>query len=88
MNAAALVRPGLAGGKVIALADQGLPAVQALIRWDPATHADRELAERAELRFPPVVRMAALTGADGDVRDLLDAVSLPSQSRRARSGSR
>ncbi len=88
MNAAALVRPALAGGKVIALADQGLPAVQALIRWDPATFADRELAERTELRFPPVVRIAALTGADSDVRELLDAVSLPSQSRRAGSGSR
>jgi primosomal protein N' (replication factor Y) len=77
MNAAALVRPGPAGGTVVVMADHGLPPVQALIRWDPATHADRELAERAELRFPPAVRMAALTGGDGDVRELLDAVSLP-----------
>ena len=38
------------------------PAVQALIRWDPATFADRELAERAELRFPPAARMASVTG--------------------------
>jgi primosomal protein N' (replication factor Y) (superfamily II helicase) len=77
MNAAALVRPDSSGGKVVIMADQGLPPVQALIRWDPATHADRELAERTELRFPPAVRMAALAGADGDVRELLGAVSLP-----------
>jgi primosomal protein N' (replication factor Y) (superfamily II helicase) len=77
MNAAALVRPGPAGGNVVIMADHGLPPVQALIRWDPATYADRELAERAELRFPPAVRVAALTGAEGDVRELLGAVSLP-----------
>jgi primosomal protein N' (replication factor Y) len=79
MNAAALVRPGTAGGKVILMAEPDLPPVQALIRWDPATHADRELAERAELGFPPAVRMAALTGADDDVRQLLSAVTLPAR---------
>jgi primosomal protein N' (replication factor Y) len=76
MNAAALVRPG-DPGTVVVLAEPSMPPVQALIRWDPATHADRELAERAELRFPPVVRMAALTGPDGDIRELLGAVPLP-----------
>ncbi|MGN6793428.1 MAG: primosomal protein N' [Streptosporangiaceae bacterium] len=80
MNAAALVRPGPAGGKVVLLAEPDLPPAQALIRWDPATHAERELAERAELRFPPAVRMAALTGADDDVRELLGAVTLPPRS--------
>jgi primosomal protein N' (replication factor Y) (superfamily II helicase) len=79
MNAAALVRPGTAGGNVVLMAEPDLPPAQALIRWDPATHADRELAERAELRFPPAVRMAALTGADDDVRELLSAVSLPAR---------
>ena len=77
MNAAALVRPWPAGGKVIVLADQGMAAVQALIRWDAATHAERELAEREELRFPPAVRMAAVTGPAAAVRDLLAAVILP-----------
>jgi primosomal protein N' (replication factor Y) len=77
MNAAALVRRGAAGGKVVIMADPGLRPVQALIRWDPATHAERELAERDELRLPPTVRMAALTGAPGDVREFLAAVCLP-----------
>ncbi len=77
MNAAALVRPATSGGVVVVVADQAQPAVQALIRWDPATFARRELAARAELRFPPAARMAALTGAEGAVRSLLDAASLP-----------
>ena len=62
LNAAALVRAGADGGRVVVVAESALPAVQALIRWDPVTHAERELAERAELLFPPAVRMAALTG--------------------------
>jgi primosomal protein N' (replication factor Y) (superfamily II helicase) len=77
MNAAALVRPGSQGGTVVLMAEPALAVVQALIRWDAPTHADRELAERAELGFPPAVRMAALTGSPQDVRDLLAAVTLP-----------
>ena len=77
MNAAALVRPGPDEGSVVVVADASLPVVQALIRWDPATFADRELAERRELRFPPAARMAALSGPHSAVRALLDAAELP-----------
>jgi primosomal protein N' (replication factor Y) len=77
MNAATLVRPAADGGKVIVVADERLPVVQALVRWDPATFADRELAERAELRFPPAVRMAAVTGPASAVTDILRTASLP-----------
>jgi len=77
MNAAALVRPWPGGGKVIVMADQALAAVQALIRWDAAAHADRELTEREELRFPPAVRLAAVTGPAAAVGDLLAAAVLP-----------
>ncbi len=77
MNAAALVRPAAAGGTVIVVADQSQPAVQALVRWDPATFADRELAARAELRFPPAARMAALTGTQDTVQALLAVTALP-----------
>jgi primosomal protein N' (replication factor Y) (superfamily II helicase) len=59
LAAAALVRPH---GTVLVHADASLPATQALIRWDPVTFAERELAERAELGFPPAVRMAAVSG--------------------------
>jgi primosomal protein N' (replication factor Y) len=77
LNAAALVRPGTSGGAVTVVAEAGLPVVQALIRWDPATHAERELAEREALRFPPAVKMAALSGRDRAVAELLAAAALP-----------
>jgi primosomal protein N' (replication factor Y) len=74
LNAAALARPG---STVLINADAGLPAVQALIRWDPVGHAERELAEREELAFPPAVRMAAITGPAAAVEELLGRVGLP-----------
>ena len=75
--AAALVRPATEGGTVVVLAEPTLRPVQALVRWDPAGHALRELAERAELRFPPVSRMASVTGSAAAVADLVDTVRLP-----------
>ncbi len=74
LNAAALVRPA---GSVVVLAASSLPAVQALLRWDPAGFADRELAERAELRFPPAVRMAAITGSPAAIADFVGSAGLP-----------
>ncbi|MFG1701824.1 primosomal protein N' [Nonomuraea sp. M3C6] len=74
MNAAALLRPA---AELVVLGDAALPAVQALLRWDPVTHAERELGDRAELGFPPAVRMATLTGAASAVRQMLDEVRLP-----------
>jgi len=68
LAAAALVRPD---GTVLVHAEAGLAATQALIRWDPVTFAERELAERAELGFPPAVRMAAVTGDATAVATLL-----------------
>lgn len=77
LNAAALVRSAASGGIVIVVAEATLAAVQALIRWDPVTHAERELAERHDLRFPPAVRMAAVSGGDRAVAELLAAAGLP-----------
>jgi primosomal protein N' (replication factor Y) len=74
MNAAALVR---AGGTVVVGADAGVAAVQALVRWDPAGSAARELAERGELDFPPVARMASLTGSPTALAELLAGAHLP-----------
>ena len=78
VNAAALVRPAGDGGQVVVGADAGLAVVQALVRWDPAGAAARELAERAELGFPPALRFASLTGTPDAVADLLAAARLPS----------
>jgi primosomal protein N' (replication factor Y) (superfamily II helicase) len=77
LNAAALVAPGPSGGTVILVADAALATAQALIRWDPVTHAERELAEREALRFPPAVRMAAVTGPADAVAAFLAEASLP-----------
>ncbi|MFJ3823944.1 primosomal protein N' [Streptomyces nodosus] len=78
LGAAALVRPQSAGGTVVVVAEPTLRPVQALVRWDPVGHALRELAERAELGFPPVSRMAAVSGPAGAVPEFLDGVQLPS----------
>jgi primosomal protein N' (replication factor Y) (superfamily II helicase) len=77
LAAAALVRPAPQGGKVVICADPQVPAVQALVRVDPARHAERELDERAELGFPPVVVMAELTGPAPAVAALLELARLP-----------
>jgi primosomal protein N' (replication factor Y) (superfamily II helicase) len=77
MNAAALVRPRGEDGVVVVLADAGLPAVQALVRWDPVTQAERDLSERAELGFPPAVRMASVTGDGAVVHEFLRELELP-----------
>ncbi|MEV5504624.1 primosomal protein N' [Nonomuraea fuscirosea] len=78
MNAAALLRPA---AELVVLGDAALPAVQALLRWDPVTHAERELGDRAELGFPPAVRMATLTGVASAVRQMLDEVRLPADAQ-------
>ncbi|MFC7492524.1 MULTISPECIES: primosome assembly protein PriA [unclassified Knoellia] len=66
MNAVGLTR-GAADGGVAVLAGvpthTTVPAVEALVRWDPAWFADRELGERTELSLPPTARVATLTGA-------------------------
>ncbi|MBO2452456.1 primosomal protein N' [Actinomadura barringtoniae] len=74
MNAAALVRPA---GPVIVSADGALAPVQALIRWDPVTFAERELDERREVGFPPAFRMASLTATPAAIRELLADARLP-----------
>jgi primosomal protein N' (replication factor Y) len=74
MNAAGLVR---AGGQVVVAADAAHPVVQALVRWDPAGLAARELADRRALGFPPATRMASLSASPAALADFLDALRLP-----------
>ena len=77
LGAAALVRPAGQGGAVLLCGDGALPAAQALLRWDPAAFARRELAERTELGYPPSARIAELTGAYPALKELLDLAELP-----------
>ncbi|HIZ36638.1 MAG TPA: primosomal protein N' [Candidatus Ruania gallistercoris] len=74
MRAAALVRPS---ARVMLLGHGAPVPVQALVRWDPVGYAERELDERSELEFPPLVRMASVTGDASAVRGLTRRLELP-----------
>jgi primosomal protein N' (replication factor Y) len=72
-NAIALMRPG---GLAVAVGLQGYLG-QKFALWSQAEIAANEYASRAELRFPPFIRMASLSGE----RELLNKVleALPSE---------
>ncbi|GGO91722.1 putative primosomal protein N' [Nocardioides phosphati] len=74
MTASAVVHPG---GRVLAVGDAADPTLQALVRWDPVGHAERELADRASAHMPPACRVATLTGTLGAVDDAMTVLSLP-----------
>ncbi|WP_280442412.1 hypothetical protein [Nocardia brasiliensis] len=74
MTAATLVR---SHGQVFVVAEPSIPTVQTLLRWDPVGHARAELASRAEVGFPPAVRMAAIDGTSDSIAELLSTATLP-----------
>lgn len=71
-NAASLVKPAGQGGLVVITADD-TAATGALLRWDAAGYASRELALRRELQLPPAVRVASVTGSRADVGHFSEA---------------
>lgn len=73
-NAAALVRPA---GRVLMVGDPANPALQALVRWDPAGFAEREIRERHSAHLPPASRAATITGAPDEVETARLALVLP-----------
>jgi len=73
---ASLVRPD---GEVIVVADSEHPAVQALIRHDPAGFAQRELEQRAQVSLPPSVKLAVLSGDQADIDSALAMLDLNAQ---------
>ncbi|WP_435745037.1 hypothetical protein [Nocardioides sp. SYSU DS0663] len=73
-NAVGLVRPG---GRAVVVGDPAHPAVQALVRWDPAGFAEREAQERQEAHLPPASRLATIAGEPGAVDDALTLLRLP-----------
>ena len=62
-NTAALAAPGAA----VMLVGVGGALARALNSWQPEAHAAAELADRRQLRFPPAVRVASVTGTAEDV---------------------
>jgi primosomal protein N' (replication factor Y) (superfamily II helicase) len=80
-SAAALVQPASAGGAVFLVADPQAAAAQALVRWDPAGFAERELEQRRELDLPPAARFAGLIGVAADVDEFVAALPALNGSR-------
>ena len=79
LTAAALVRPA-PDGVVLLVGDAAPAPTQALVRWDPAGFADRELTERTELQLPPSVHLVALEGPRDAVEAFLQRLELPAGS--------
>ena len=80
LAAAALVRPASDGGRIVlagAPTEVSVPAVEALVRWDPTWFAERELTERRELSLPPAARLATLTGPRAALERAVAEVGLP-----------
>ncbi|HSE10522.1 MAG TPA: primosomal protein N' [Nocardioidaceae bacterium] len=77
LNAAALARPAKEGGRVVVVGESTEPVLQALLRWDPAGFAQRELADRQSAHLPPASRLATLTGREDAITAVIDQLSLP-----------
>jgi primosomal protein N' (replication factor Y) len=77
LAAAALVRPAAEGGVVAVAAEPSAAPVQALVRWDPPSFARRELADRADLGYPPAARIAELTAPYATLDEFMAAFELP-----------
>jgi len=77
LTAAALVRPSSRGGRVVAVGDPTIPALQALVRWDPVGSAERELAERESAHLPPAARLAVISGPAEEIASAAEGLQLP-----------
>lgn len=77
LSAASLVRAQASRGVVMVVGDGDPVVTGALVRWDPAGMAQRDLDERAELGLPPVVRVATVTGDRSAVDMFLPRLALP-----------
>jgi primosomal protein N' (replication factor Y) len=70
-NAAALAAPGAS----VLLAGVGGALARALSTWQPGPYAAAELADRRQLRFPPAVRVASVTGTSAEVETALESLT-------------
>ncbi|WP_310963307.1 primosomal protein N' [Nocardioides terrisoli] len=75
-NAAALVAAP-DRGRVLAVGAPSHPALQALVRWDPAGFAEREIADRQSAHLPPASRAATVAGDPEEVAAALEDLALP-----------
>jgi len=71
LAAVALVRGAADDGTVVLVGDPAARAVQALVRLDAAGLAQRELHDRAEAGFPPVIKLVSFEGAAAAVKEAI-----------------
>ncbi len=76
---ASLVRPET--GRVVVVADEGKPIMQALIRHDPIGFAERELALRKSANMPPALGVIEIRCDEGMWLEVLDTIELPSAAK-------
>ena len=69
--------PPAAEGAVLTVGEPTHPGLQALIRWDPAGLARREIDERLSAHLPPASRVATVTGEPDDLESALPTLELP-----------
>ena len=62
---------------MVAVGDPAHPALQALVRWDPAGFARREADARSEAHLPPASRLATIVGDPGAVDDAVTLLDQP-----------
>lgn len=77
LRVAALVRAARDGGRVVAVGEPTIAVLQALVRWDPAGFAARELAERRSAHLTPAARMATISAPPDVLAEGLAALDLP-----------
>ncbi|MGH3446602.1 MAG: primosomal protein N' [Nocardioidaceae bacterium] len=77
LTVASLVRPGGDGGRVVMVGDPALLALQAVVRWDPAGFAARELEDRRSAHLTPAARVATITGPLPVVEAVAEGLTLP-----------
>ncbi|MBU6244461.1 MAG: primosomal protein N' [Actinomycetales bacterium] len=73
-SAAMLASPG---AHVVVTAEHSLPPVQALVRWNAAWFAQRELAERRSAGLPPWTRFAVLRGPTAEIEQMAAGIGVP-----------
>jgi len=66
--------------QVMITADHGAPVVQALLRWDAAWLAARELQDRREAGLPPATRLAVISGPVEELTGIESALAVPHRS--------
>lgn len=67
-------------GRVVIMAEPSLAVVRSFLQWNMTGAAERELASRAEVAFPPTVHMAAIDGPMETISQFVEEAELPEQS--------